>query len=255
MAALAPLVVAILPGPRIPQVVIFLLGGVLIGPHVLGLASTASIRLLANVGLGFLFLLAGVRARSGAASPARRASWRSAAGGARRLAGRRRRRPRWRSTGFIHDFVPIGLALTTTALGTLLPILKDNDLLAGPFGRYVLAAGAAGELLPILVISLFLTQHGEFSAVASILVVLFAGLLPSAVIPRVAGKDRLRAMVRQGQHSPPRQTTLRWTIVLLLVLLMIASRLRPGRGARRADGGHRAAGWTSLDRTWTLTAA
>jgi hypothetical protein len=33
VAALAPVVVALLPGPRIPQVVIFLIGGVLIGPH------------------------------------------------------------------------------------------------------------------------------------------------------------------------------------------------------------------------------
>ena len=59
VAALAPLVVAALPGPRIPQVVIFLLGGVIIGPHVLGLAETSNIQLLANIGLGFLFLLAG----------------------------------------------------------------------------------------------------------------------------------------------------------------------------------------------------
>jgi Kef-type K+ transport system membrane component KefB len=56
VAALAPLVVAVLPGPRIPQVVILLLGGVLIGPHVLGLAETSSIQLLANIGLGFSFL-------------------------------------------------------------------------------------------------------------------------------------------------------------------------------------------------------
>src|SRR6516225_11969053 len=59
VAALAPIVVAILPGPRVPQVVIFLLGGVLIGPHVLGVAETSNIQLLANIGLGFLFLLAG----------------------------------------------------------------------------------------------------------------------------------------------------------------------------------------------------
>ena len=59
VAALAPLVVAVLPGPRIPQVVILLLGGVLIGPHVLGVAETSNIQLLANIGLGFLFLLAG----------------------------------------------------------------------------------------------------------------------------------------------------------------------------------------------------
>jgi Kef-type K+ transport system membrane component KefB len=57
VAALAPLIVAVLPGPRVPQVVILLIGGVLIGPHVLGVAETSNIQLLANIGLGFLFLL------------------------------------------------------------------------------------------------------------------------------------------------------------------------------------------------------
>ena len=38
VAALAPLVVALLPGPRIPQVVVLLAGGVLIGPEALGWA-------------------------------------------------------------------------------------------------------------------------------------------------------------------------------------------------------------------------
>ena len=59
VAALAPLLVALLPGPRIPQVVILMAGGVLLGPEVLGWADRAEIDLLANVGLGFLFLLAG----------------------------------------------------------------------------------------------------------------------------------------------------------------------------------------------------
>jgi Kef-type K+ transport system membrane component KefB len=59
VAALAPVVVAALPGRRVPQVVIFLFGGVLIGPHVLGLSDTSNIQLLSNIGLGFLFLLAG----------------------------------------------------------------------------------------------------------------------------------------------------------------------------------------------------
>ena len=33
VVALAPLIVAVLPGPRVPQVVILLIGGVLIGPR------------------------------------------------------------------------------------------------------------------------------------------------------------------------------------------------------------------------------
>jgi hypothetical protein len=54
-----PVLVALLPGPRIPQVVVLLAGGVLIGPQVLGWGDRPAIDLLANVGLGFLFLLAG----------------------------------------------------------------------------------------------------------------------------------------------------------------------------------------------------
>jgi hypothetical protein len=48
------------------------------------------------------------------------------------------------AAGFVRAFVPVALGLTTTALGTLLPILRDNDLLHGRFGRYLLAAGAVG---------------------------------------------------------------------------------------------------------------
>ena len=55
VAALAPLIVAALPGPRVPQVVVLLFGGVLIGPHVLGVADSSDIQLLSNIGLGFLF--------------------------------------------------------------------------------------------------------------------------------------------------------------------------------------------------------
>ena len=74
VAALTPLLVAALPGPRIPQVVFFLIGGVIIGPHALGVADTGSVQLVANVGLGFLFLLAGYELEPGAAAAAARAA-------------------------------------------------------------------------------------------------------------------------------------------------------------------------------------
>src|SRR5208283_3026442 len=80
------------------------------------------------------------------------------------------------SVGYVRDFVPVGLALTTTALGTLLPILHDNDMLSGRFGRYVLAAGAVGELFPIVAISLFLTKRDQFIAIGSLLAVGAAAL-------------------------------------------------------------------------------
>ena len=220
VAALAPLVVAMLPGPRIPQVVIFLFGGVLIGPHVLGLADTASIQLLANIGLGFLFLLAGyeVDPRLLRQQPGRLAigGWvMSAAIAVGVTAG-------LTAAGYIRDYVPVGLALTTTALGTLLPILRDNNMLGGEFGRYVFAAGAVGELFPILIIAVFLGQRGSFVALASVALV-GALALTLTFVPRLARSAAVQRIVTEGQEATG-QVTLRWSMVLLFALLAVASR-------------------------------
>ena len=220
VAALAPLVVAMLPGPRIPQVVIFLLGGVLIGPHVLGLADTASIQLLANIGLGFLFLLAGYELdpRLLRQQPGRLAigGWLMSAAIAVGVAAG------LTAAGYIKDYVPVGLALTTTALGTLLPILRDNNMLGGEFGRHVFAAGAVGELFPILIIAVFLGQRGSFVALASVALV-GALALTLTFVPRLARSAAVQRIVTEGQEATG-QVTLRWSMVLLFALLAVASR-------------------------------
>ena len=220
IAALAPIVVAALPRPRIPQVVVLILCGVIIGHQGLGLQNTDSIKLISNVGLGFLFLLAGyeldpqlLRERAGKLAITGWVLSAVIAVGAVAILG---------AFGYVKDFVPVGLALTTTALGTLLPILHDNDMLAGQFGRYVLAAGAVGELLPIVAISLFLTDRAQWAALISIAAVCVVALLLT-FLPRVVGEDRLRAVIEQGQRSTA-QTTLRWSVVLLLLLLLAAAR-------------------------------
>jgi Kef-type K+ transport system membrane component KefB len=220
VAALTPLVVAMLPGPRIPQVVIFLLGGVLIGPHVLGFAETSSIQLLANIGLGFLFLLAGYELdpRLLRQQPGRLAigGWLMSAAIAVGVAAG------LTAAGYIRDYVPVGLALTTTALGTLLPILRDNGMLGGEFGRYVFAAGAVGELFPILIIAVFLGQRGSFVALASVALV-GALALTLTFVPRLARSAAVQRIVTEGQEATG-QVTLRWSMVLLFALLAVASR-------------------------------
>jgi len=220
VAALAPLIVAMLPGPRIPQVVVFLIGGVLIGPHVLGLAETSSIQLLANIGLGFLFLLAGYELEPHLLreEPGRLAigGWLISAAIAVGVAAG------LTAAGYIKDYVPVGLALTTTALGTLLPILRDNDMLSGQFGRYVFAAGAVGELFPILIIAVFLGQRGSFVALVS---VALTGALALAltVVPWLARNPAVQRIVTEGQEATG-QVTLRWSMVLLFTLLAVAAR-------------------------------
>ena len=50
--------------------------------------------------------------------------------------------------------------MATTAIGTLIPILRDTGELRRRFGTYLLGAGAVGEFGPILLITLVLsTTH------------------------------------------------------------------------------------------------
>jgi Kef-type K+ transport system membrane component KefB len=220
VAAVTPILVAILPGPRIPQVVVFLIGGVLIGPHVLGLAETGNIQLLSDVGLGFLFLLAGyeldpllLRQRPGRLAIT---GWlMSAVISVGVTAG-------LTAVGYIKDYVPVGLALTTTALGTLLPILRDNGMLGGDFGRHVFAAGAVGELFPILIIAVFLTKRGHFIALASVVAVGVIAIVLS-LVPWLARSSTVKRIIDEGQDATA-QITLRWAVVLLFALLAFASR-------------------------------
>jgi Kef-type K+ transport system membrane component KefB len=218
VAAIAPLLVAWLPGPRIPQVVVLLVGGVLVGPQVLGWADRAAIDLLANVGLGFLFLLAGYeldlqlfRVRPGRlAMVAWLVSVAVAVASVGILA----------AAGLVRAFVPVALGLTTTALGTLLPILRDNDMLGGRFGRYLVAAGAVGELFPIFAIALFLGASNKFVALVSLLAVGVLAVVLSQAPQLIRGR-RLERIIQEGEGSTA-QTTIRWTVVLLLLLLVVA---------------------------------
>ena len=218
LAALTPIVVGLLARFRVPQVVILIVGGIVVGPQVLGWAEPGSIELIANLGLGFLFLLAGYEIDLGLFNePAGRlavTSWLVTAVLAVAVTGA------LAAVGFVHAFVPIAIGLTTTALGTLLPILRENDMLGGPFGRSIMAAGAVGEFLPIVAVAIFLSAKGAFLGLISLAVMAVIALL-FAFVPRLIRQQEIRGIIARGEHATS-QTTLRWTMFLLFALLLVA---------------------------------
>jgi Kef-type K+ transport system membrane component KefB len=212
--------VGLLPRARVPQVVVLIIGGVVVGPQVLGLAEPESIELLSNVGLGFLFLLAGYelelalfRQRAGKLAIV---AWVTSAVFAAGVVGA------LAAMGLVHAFVPVALGLTTTALGTLLPILRDNNVLRGSFGSYVLAGGAVGEFFPIVAIAIFLGSNGKFLGLVSLVAVAVIALGIS-LIPKLGRGGRVQQVLTEGQDATA-QTTLRWTVAMLLLLLLIAGK-------------------------------
>ncbi|HXV93463.1 MAG TPA: cation:proton antiporter [Pseudonocardia sp.] len=218
----APLVLGLLPRLRVPQVVLLLAGGVLVGPQVLALGAPVDVQIVADVGLGFVFLLAGyeVDLRLFGQDAGRRAivAWLCSVALAVGVVGL------LELTGLVRAFVPVAVALTTTALGTLLPVLRESGMLAGRFGRYLLAAGAVGELFPVLAIALFLGVRNRYVAVASLAAVGLLALVLSLAPRLVRPGGRLSTVIAAGRDATT-QTTLRGTLLLLIALLAITDRI------------------------------
>jgi len=219
IAAAAPIVCRLIPG-RPPQVLFLILGGIVIGPEVLGFADSAEIQLIAGLGLGFLFLLAGyeldpklLREKAGQQALV---GWAISAVLAVAIVGG------LAAIGFVHAFVPVAIALTTTALGTLLPILRDQNMLKGVFGRFIFAAGAVGELFPILAISLFLGAYKTWWE--ALIIASIAGLaFLLAWLTHLLSGTRVGAIINENKNATS-QSTLRITVVLLVGLLLITER-------------------------------
>ncbi len=195
VAALAPMISALIPKIPVPQVVVLILGGIAIGPVGLGLEDSEALSLIANVGLGFVFLLAGFEIEPAllTSRPGRLAlvGWLISAVAACVTVGA------LAAVGYVHAFVPVALALTTTALGTVLPILREHHMSGGTFGRMFMAVGAIGELFPILAIAIFLGVNSRLSALISIAAI---GLV--AVI--LAGASTSTPRRAPGEHREQR---------------------------------------------------
>lgn len=224
-AVLAPLISGLVPRRLLPEVVLLLVSGIVIGPFVLGLAARdEAIGLLSHLGLGMLFLLAGYEVELS------------------QLTGRDGRRAglTWVCclclafavvtlvglSEVIGSEVAVAIALTSTALGTLLPILKDARMLPGPVGSDVLRHGAFGELGPVVVMGLFLGSRGPL--VSGGLLALFALVAVLVSLPtgwlRRDGSQLLR-LVRLGSETTG-QTPVRLTLLLLAALTAVAAAFR-----------------------------
>lgn len=221
LAGGVPLVVGLL---RIPigEVVLLLVGGVIVGPSLLDwLKISDGITLLSELGLGLLFFLAGMHidhtVLSGQIGRRAALGWIGSAAIAGVIV------TVLAATGVIVDAIGVGLALTTTALGTLLPLLRDSGDLNSPFGRVFTAVGAWGEIGPILGIAILL---GSKSVLAGVLSLVFFGfiVLAVSVVPRFAGRSRVIALINDG-YQRTSQMGVRLALLLIVALLTVAAGL------------------------------
>jgi Kef-type K+ transport system membrane component KefB len=221
IAVLAPLLVGLL-RLKVAEVVILLVLGILVGPEMLGLVQIdASISLLAQLGLGFLFFFAGLELEPEAVK-GRYGKLAAIGWGCTLLAAGI---TTWvlESMGHIENLIGFAIVLTSTALGTLLPVLRDNGELKTPFGKFFMGAGAIGEFGPILAISLLLTSLNSLEAIISLIAMGVAAYL-LAKVPQWLKSEKLRRLIGAGEYSSS-QTPIRITMLFLVGLLAIAATL------------------------------
>jgi Kef-type K+ transport system membrane component KefB len=167
IAFTAPLLISLAPWLRLPALVLEIVCGILVGPDVLDLVEvTEPIKLLADIGLAALIFLAGFEIE-----PQRvkgRPLKLSVTGWVMSVALGLSCAALLQASGIIKNEVYVGLALTTTALGALLPILRDAGILPTKFGTHMLAVGSVGEFGPIIAVAVVLSGTGAAKSVEAL---------------------------------------------------------------------------------------
>lgn len=225
-AAIAPIIAGIVSenirAVILPVVVVELLLGVVIGPQVLELASdTELLGTFSDLGLGFLFFFAGyeIRFEKIKGNPLRLAviGWLISLVLAYSAAGALH----W--AGVVISGLLTGSALVTTAIGTLIPIARDEHLLEGEFGRNLLSIGAIGEFGPVLIVTVLL---GAKSGAAEQLVLIAAFtvivLLTALISAGIASRWFKFINDRLEQSG---QLPVRLTVLLVVALIVLAADL------------------------------
>ncbi|MEI9954384.1 MAG: cation:proton antiporter [Pseudomonadota bacterium] len=219
-AALAPVLSSYTGSLRIPIVVFEIILGVLMGPQGLGLtAFEGGLPYLSVLGMAFLFFIAGaeidVAAMRGPPLRLATLSWLlslalavAVAFGLSHIGGSK-------------AWTLVAVALSTTALGVIVPVLRDANLLGTGLGKYALAVGAIGEVGPILLMSILLASHhgvGVQLGLAGLFILTVLGVFWASMSVRPPGLIGLltRTMTQSGQLP------IRMSLLLMAGLVVLA---------------------------------
>jgi Kef-type K+ transport system membrane component KefB len=222
-AAAVAAFISVLVSPRLvlPVVVVELLLGIVIGPQGADLAHLdAATKFFSNLGLGMLFFFAGYEINferiKGRPLALGAVGWLVSLGIAYGLAGI------LFATNVVVSDLYTGSAMATTAIGTLVPILRDSGDLRTRFGTHLLGAGAMGEFGPILLVTVVLTtRHPVHEAV---ILILFIALAVFTGIVAVRSTPKGWPLLERSLEAS-NQLVVRLAVVLIFGLVALASEL------------------------------
>jgi Kef-type K+ transport system membrane component KefB len=219
-AVVAPLLAEIPLGFNVPTVVIEVVLGIIIGPHVLKLVQfDGFVVTMFTIGMATTLFMAGMEldfnAIKGRPLSLAAGGWSVSVLLGITIVGLLHVIPQ------VHAPLMVTLALCTTGLGVLVPVFRDSGQLETAFGRLFMAAGTLGEVGPIIGMSLLLSQQYStwqevgfllaFLAIVGIVVVVGMGARPPKVL----------ALLSRHMHRST-QLPVRISLLMLAALLLLA---------------------------------
>ena len=222
VAVAVPLFLGLVPAVKVPAVVLEILGGILVGPTVLGWVHLdVAVRVIADLGLGFLLFMAGFeidlrrfdRRILVLVSRAFLLSMMLALLVAYGL----------QLGGQVRDGLLVGITLVSTSLGVLVPILHDAGQTETIFGRMIMAAGSLAELAPLVLLSVFFSASSKNPGAELGLLAGFIGLTAAIVVvtQRVRVWGPLREVVHRLENTSS-QLRVRLAITFALAFSVVA---------------------------------
>ena len=227
LAVAIPLVLAMFPRVPIPASVVEILAGIVVGPAVLGLVDADQIiDVLATLGVAFLLFLAGLELDFDQIR-GRPLKLGGAAFGLSVAIGLVLTLPLG-ITDVIIDPMYVTVILSATALGIVMPVLKDAGQTHTGFGRLVVVSCSIAEFGSIVLLSLLFTGSSDGGAIAAIakLVLLVLAVLAIAFAASRAGRfPRLDDIMYRLQDTSS-QIRIRAAVLLLLAFLVLSQDLK-----------------------------
>jgi len=224
VAVAAPLVVGYLPRLRVPAVVLEIVGGIIIGPSVLGWVHVdLPVAILALFGLAFLLFLAGLEID------------------VHRLRGRLLRFAvfgylltlvlgygagvSFTAVGWVSQPLLLAIALSATSLGLVVPVLKDAGQVHSQVGQTALAAASVADFAAIVLLSLFFSSSGGSTGSKVVVLAAFAGLVAvtGLVVSGAARSVRLGRVLDRLQDTTA-EIRVRCAVLLLVAFTFLAEK-------------------------------
>ena len=221
----APMLLGLVPGLRLPSVVLEIVLGILIGPAVLGWVEVDEpVEVLALVGLAFLLFLAGLEIDLAAL----RGRLLRAAGlgfavslGLAVVAGLV-----LDLAGIADEPLLIAIILASTSLGVIVPVLQDSGESSSRFGQLVIAASSIADFASVLLLTLLFSGESTGIGAKLILIGMFVAAIAAVAIGvRQAERSRRVSAALVKLQDTSAQIRVRGAVVLLIGMVALAEQL------------------------------